>query len=191
MKPTDKALARNLRTIVDTAGRPIVQHLYAKFDEFNRQHFDGKLGKPKIMLDNTGRALGTYQPKDIHGIESRITVRKSLSTAEATDVLLHEMIHAWQHEVVGDLELGYRGHGPIFATKANEIGAKLGLPTVGVRGRDGKPDCKYWPQIVKHGTVMRRKRDLVAEIIARGECLDAGQLDAAIEGLKGLVARAA
>ncbi len=65
------------------------------------------------------------------------------------DVLLHEMIHQWQQEVTGDTEEGYHGHGPTFRDKANEIGAKLGLPPVRTCKKRGKdedlPSCSYWP----------------------------------------------
>ncbi len=65
------------------------------------------------------------------------------------DVLLHEMIHQWQQEVTGDIEEGYHGHGPTFRDKANEIGAKLGLPPVRTCKKRGKdkdlPSCSYWP----------------------------------------------
>ena len=30
------------------------------------------------------------------------------------DVFLHETVHQWQHEVRGDLEGSYHGHGPKF-----------------------------------------------------------------------------
>ncbi len=65
----------------------------------------------------------------------------------------HEMIHQWQGEVVGNLEEHYHGHGPIFRDKANEIGARLGLPRVRANRRDGKdrdlPICSQWPHNVQ------------------------------------------
>jgi hypothetical protein len=59
------------------------------------------------------------------------------------------MVHAWASEVDEDLEPGYKGHGPRFAAKCNAIGATLGLPPVGVKGRGGRPDCAQWPICVR------------------------------------------
>ncbi len=67
------------------------------------------------------------------------------------DVLLHEMIHQWQYEVVGKTEVSYHGHGTIFRDKANEIGAKLGLPPVRVKhGKDKDvPLCQYFAHAIR------------------------------------------
>jgi hypothetical protein len=63
------------------------------------------------------------------------------------DVFLHETVHQWQHEVLGDLEDGYHGHGPKFRDQCNRIGALLGLPPVRTskaRGKDkALPSCAY------------------------------------------------
>jgi hypothetical protein len=96
--------------------------------------------------------MGDYIDKDVHGIQSRVRLAVKVfdhGHLFALDVLLHELIHAWQAEVVHDREMGYRGHGPKFAAKCNEIGAMLGLPPVGVKGRDGLPDCAQWPMCVR------------------------------------------
>ncbi len=102
-------------------------------------------------------ALGDYVGRDAQGIESRIRIAPSTAKRGerfAIDVLLHEMIHAWQKEVLlgedeSAEENSYRGHGPRFAARCNEIGAKLGLKPVGVKNRDGLPDCAYWPMNVR------------------------------------------
>lgn len=69
------------------------------------------------------------------------------------DVCLHETIHLWQDEVEGDLEPAYHGHGPLFRDKCNEIGAKLGLPSVRTckkRGKDAElPSCSHFPHNVR------------------------------------------
>jgi hypothetical protein len=72
------------------------------------------------------------------------------------------MIHAWQHEIDHDREDGYRGHGPKFARECNRIAAMLYppvpvpadaevivVPPVGVKGREGLPDCAHWPMSVR------------------------------------------
>ena len=69
------------------------------------------------------------------------------------DVFLHETVHQWQHEVLGDLEDGYHGHGPKFRDQCNRIGTLLGLPPVRTskaRGKDrALPSCAYWPHCVR------------------------------------------
>jgi hypothetical protein len=71
------------------------------------------------------------------------------------DVLLHEMIHQWQFEALGETESSYHGHGPRFRDKANEIGARLGLSPVRTNKARGKnkdlPSCSQWPHNVRDG----------------------------------------
>jgi hypothetical protein len=37
----------------------------------------------------------------------------------------------------------------VFAGVCNRIGEALGVGKVGVKGRDGLPDCSYWPMCVR------------------------------------------
>jgi hypothetical protein len=154
--PVDvRAPNKATRQIVDFAGEELVQALYAAFDEFNRDHFGSELAPPMLLVTYTSpRAFGDHQRTDVHGLRSVIRIHpKTLSRGLlfARDVLLHEMVHVYQGEIVGDLEPGYRGHGPLFAAKCNEIGARLGLPQVGVKGRKGLPDSAQWPVNVRAG----------------------------------------
>ena len=140
--------------VVAQSGELAAQELYSAFQAYNKAHFAGKLAAPLvlIMTARTPRTLGDYIAKDIHGLESRIRIAPMAlkrGMAFALDVLLHEMVHAWQEEIDGNGEDGYRGHGPRFAYMCNKIGAQLGLPPVGVKGRDGLPDCKHWPENVR------------------------------------------
>lgn len=140
--------------VVAELGDAPARALYAAFEEFNHAFFGDKLGAPLVLITQAGssRTLGDYVPRDVHGLESRIriapaAVKRGLYFAK--DVLLHEMIHAWAHEVGGDLEVGYRGHGPIFAERCNEIGKVFNLAAVGVKGRGELPDCAHWPMVVR------------------------------------------
>jgi hypothetical protein len=140
--------------LVETLGTEVPRALYRAFDAFNAEHFGGQLGAPLLFVTQTSsaRALGDYCGRDVHGLRSRIRLApKVIARGErfALDVLLHEMVHAWCSEVGGDTEPGYKGHGPKFAAKCNEIGARLGLPPVGVKGRGGLPDCAQWPSCVR------------------------------------------
>jgi hypothetical protein len=152
----DEARAPHLatRATVEREGEAAVAALYQAFDEFNAAHFEGKLLPPLLLVTHTSspRALGDACERDPHGLRSIVRVQpKTLSRGLpfARDVLLHEMIHVWQYEVAGDSERGYRGHGPRFAEQCNAIGARLGLPPVGVKGRKGLPDCAQWPLCVR------------------------------------------
>jgi len=123
----------------------------------NRTYFDGALASPVVLIASTSspRALGDYCAQDPNGIASRIRISPrvaDVSESYAADVLLHEMVHAWAQEVAGDVEPGYKGHGPRFAGKCNEIGAALGLSPVYARPRGklaGYPDCAFWPTNVR------------------------------------------
>lgn len=160
-KQLARAPHKATRKIVANYGRPLAKALYNEFARTNRAYFGSKLGAPMILITEPGgpRALGDFIGRDVHGIESRIRIAPSSAERGekfAFDVLLHEMIHAWQTEVLFETEanangkeIGYRGHGPRFAEQCNKIGAKLGLPPVGVKGRDGLPDCAHWPMNVR------------------------------------------
>lgn len=152
--------------------------LYTLFDTYNAVFFSGKLLQAILLItDCPLRAWGDYCPADVNGLRSRIRLQPKLWTTAnirsdadwiylgrlAADVLLHEMVHAWQYEIDGDMELGYRGHGPQFAAKCNEIGALLGLAPVSPKGRHGRPDCARWPMIVRpvdyYGDVIPREKE--------------------------------
>jgi len=148
-----RAVHRSLSAVVTTNGSDAPRELYAAFAQFNAEHFGGKLGAPFVFIGacSSPRSLGDYIGQDVHGIESRIRISER-AVGRGLDfarwVLLHEMVHAWQSEIDGNPEHGYRGHGPSFAAKCNEIGEKLGFARVGVKGRDGLPDCARWPMNV-------------------------------------------
>jgi hypothetical protein len=142
------------RAVVEVLGQPAPKALYVAFDAFNAEHFAGRLGAPLIFITppSSPRALGDYITRDEHGLRSRIRLAPAAARKGERfmmDVLLHEMIHAWASEVEGDMEPGYRGHGPKFAAKCNAIGKLLGLGEVGVKGRGGLPDCAQWPMCVR------------------------------------------
>jgi hypothetical protein len=142
------------RKIVGRYGDDAAKLLYAAFGKFNAAHFKRKLGAPLVLITQaqSARTWGDYIARDVHGLDSRIRIApKTVNRGErfALDVLLHEMVHAWTQEVENDAEASYRGHGPRFAAKCNEISGKLGLGEVGVKGRGGVPDCKHWPMILR------------------------------------------
>jgi hypothetical protein len=152
--PLERRPHKATRAVVETLGEEAPRALYRAFDAYNAEHFAGALGAPLIFLTQTSgpRALGDYIGRDVHGLRSRVRIAPGVVARGelfALDVLLHEMVHAWASEVASDPEHGYRGHGPVFAAKCNEIGAKLGLPPVGVKGRKGLPDCAQWPLCVR------------------------------------------
>ncbi len=143
-----------LQTTVEAQGTQEARRLFARYAELNAEHFGGKLGVGCVLITATApRALGDYIARDAQGIESRIRIREGVVVSRCEryqdDVLLHEMVHAWCWEIEGDDEPGYRGHGPKFAAKCNEIGAKLGLGEVKEKGRGGKPNCAQWPLNVR------------------------------------------
>jgi len=153
--------------VVERQGEESARVLYAAFAEYNARFFEGKLGSPLILITQAQslRTLGDYVARDVLGLESRIRISPkavNLGDRFAADVLLHEMIHAWQHEIDHDSEPGYRGHGPKFARECNRITATLypSVPApagaevilvspVGVKRREGLPDCAHWPMSVR------------------------------------------
>lgn len=171
----EKAHRRAFRAYVVADAEPWHQMhlgaLYRDWDRFNRDHFAGALVEPYILLaePTTPRAYGDCGPVSGFGGKSQIRLRPSLLTGThphmapdgkadgrvrfVTDVLLHEMIHQWQHEISGDRDDAYHGHGPAFRDKANAIGATLGLDpvrTCKARGPDKHlASCSQWPHDVR------------------------------------------
>jgi hypothetical protein len=151
-------------------GSEVQQNLYSKWNEFNKLYFeDSKMVQPIIELDTptNPRRLGQFSPRDISGITGKILIRPSLlkryygslenckasRMAFIEDVLLHEMIHQHCHEILGRPEFSYNGHGPVFKSECNRIGAIMGLSPVRdckARGSDSHlPSCSYWPHCVR------------------------------------------
>jgi hypothetical protein len=150
----ERAPHREVRRTVDSDGLVVVRELYQAFDAFNRAYFGGALREPLLLVTETSapRALGDHCDKDQHGLRSVIRLAPRVldrGMLFAKDILLHEMIHTWQGEIVEDLEEGYRGHGPLFSDKCNTIGGKLELPPVSPKGRNGRADCAGWPVNVR------------------------------------------
>lgn len=157
-----------------------LRELYNAWDEWNDTFFGGELVVPCIFISEpkTPRALADCSTVSAFGARSQIRIRPSLLTGKhriinedapmegrrriVADLVLHEMIHQYQHEVTGQLENGYKGHGQGFRDKCNESGAALGLPVVRVakaRGKDKDlPSCAAWPFNVRaaSGLLFRR-----------------------------------
>ena len=138
--------------------------LYAFWHKWNQDYFGGALVTPYVLFaePSSPQRLGDYARVSGFGGHGQVRLRPSLLTGSrpsarggdkyaegrfrfVADVFLHETNHQWQHEVLGDLEDGYHGHGPKFRDQCNRIGAMLGLPPVRTskaRGKDkALPSC--------------------------------------------------
>jgi hypothetical protein len=156
----------------DEAWRPVMGRLYGLWDQWARELFENPMIAPYILLASPSRPqhLGDYSATSGFGGHSQIRIRRTLITGAhpavrsdkqfsegrflfVADVLLHEMIHQYQYEVIGNADASYSGHGPNFREVANRIGAKLGLSSVRVakaRGKDKDlPSCAQWPHCVR------------------------------------------
>lgn len=143
MKGPALRVARALSEAVEADGVPVVRRLYELYRGFSGQHFGGRLPECAILLSPPGspRALGDHCAADEHGLRYRVRIAPSLARRG-------ELVHV-ACSAAGDAEPGYKGHGPKFAERCNVIGAELGLPPVGVKGRDGLPNCAQWPTNVR------------------------------------------
>lgn len=175
--PTGHILHREqMKTFVLAEAEPWhrlhLTRLYDLWDAWNEAYFGGRMVPPYILLaePSNPRRLGDTATVSGFGGRSQIRIRPSLLEGTypamrdgshdpegrfrvAADVLLHEMIHQWQQEVVRKTEGGYHGHGPTFRGQANVIGASLGLGAVRTskaRGPDrDRPSCAQWPHCVR------------------------------------------
>jgi hypothetical protein len=146
--------------------------LFTNWRGWNGEHFESRLEPPYLLLSepSTPRRYGDCGPLSGFGGRSQIRIRPSLVRGShphveagerfqagrdrfVDDILLHEMIHQWQFEVLGDGEPAYQGHGPLFRDVANRIGAVLGLSPVRDCKRRGAdkhlPSCAQWPHCVR------------------------------------------
>jgi hypothetical protein len=146
--------------------------LYLLWGKWNQDYFNGALVTPYVRFaePSSPQRLGDYARVSGFGGHGQVRLRPSLLAGShpsvragdefaegrfllVADVFLHEPVHQWQHEVLGDLEDGYHGHGPKFRDRCNRIGALLGLPPVRTskaRGKDkALPSCAYWPHCVR------------------------------------------
>ena len=98
------------------------QFLTEKFREFNRDYFDNE-------IPLTG--FGFLKGKSVLGVYSRgtktikiTTYYKNITQHDVEEILIHEMVHAWQH-ATGKLDRGaHHHHGDIFYAKANQVNMK-------------------------------------------------------------------
>jgi len=155
IRPLDpsRVTHRAMRQTIERSGEDSARLLYLVFDLFNAAFFGGLLGSPMILVSATSspRAAGDYTSKDVHGFVSRIRIAPAVGRQGMRYVLgtlLHEMVHAFQHEVLADVEKGNKGHGPRFCETANAIGTQLGFPPVAYRGRGGLERAETWPTLV-------------------------------------------
>lgn len=95
--------------------------LAKKFNEFNATYFAGQIPMVSFTFSNTRNNLGMYFPKT-HTI--RITrYYKNMTEHDMEEILIHEMVHAWQNKTHNNDTGRNRSHGPRFYKKANEINA--------------------------------------------------------------------
>ena len=154
--------------------RKCLTELFYSWRRWNDLYFDNELTVPLILIaePSAPNVLGSCGTVSAFGGAHQIRIRPSLLTGThpmferdnyagvkragrfefVRDVLLHEMIHQWQHETDRS-EPSYSGHGPHFRDKCNEIGSELALPRVRTckkRGKDADlPSCSQWPHNVR------------------------------------------
>jgi hypothetical protein len=193
LAPEEIAHRKGFWEFVETHGelwhKQHLGRLLERWRQWNQEHYASTLIPPYMLLNEpvAPNVYGDCARLSGFGGRSQIRIRPSLLVGThpdmrrgddyaegrslfTDDVLLHEMIHQWQQEVVGNPEGAYHGHGPLFRDKANEIGERLGLPRVRTskdRGKKDKslPSCSQWPHNVRpdeyYQGAYRRQRDRV------------------------------
>lgn len=169
LREADIEHRKEYQKFVINDGDPVVSKLIDIWNGWNIDLFNNCFTIcPMILLaePSTPSRYGDYAVIGGYGNRSQIRIHPSLLDGThphtlpgpryqegrfllVADVLLHETVHLWQAEVIGDLEESFHGHGPRFRDKCNDVGAKLGLPPVRAcqkRGRDkGLPSCSQFP----------------------------------------------
>jgi SprT-like family len=156
-----------------------VRRLHQLWEKWNDQFFGGELIAPYINFTEPRRvaALGCYRKGTSLGVKgAEIKIRPSLLSGLhpsvkpgkqfqrgrflfVADVLLHEMIHQWQDEIIKERDRWQGGHGATFRNKCNQIGEVLGLKKVRTEKRRGKDQdlesCAQWPHNVRDSEYYR------------------------------------
>jgi hypothetical protein len=156
-----------------------IRKLATRWHEFNERHFEGRLSPAYLAVSEprSPRADGDCSLFSGHGGRLQIRIRPShvagtvnqgkvpapgktvrfmrpdhgleYRERHLVDILLHEMGHQFEMEVLGT----GGGHGKVFCAICNRIGAELGLPPVVIRRRKGDPKslpiCAQWPHNVR------------------------------------------
>lgn len=95
-----------------------------KFDEYNKQFFDGQLSKVKIEFNGRiKRCMGYYMPTENRIAISKVFLKGIYSDDAIWDTLVHEMIHVYQYQVLkipGD-------HRSTFKAKMRQINSQSGM----------------------------------------------------------------
>ncbi|MGQ0538787.1 MAG: SprT-like domain-containing protein [Gemmatimonadaceae bacterium] len=100
----------------------LLQRLYELHAELNARCFGGLLGRPTIHVSRRmRRKLGHYALPAERGSPGLIALSRRHIRRHgwipASETLLHEMIHQWQHESGLAVD-----HGPSFRRRAGEVG---------------------------------------------------------------------
>ena len=149
--------------------KDFIRGLGKAFDEFNALYFDNSLTPAHIAITQPAsrHAVADCSLWSGHGGKHQIRIRENV--IEGTnkrfnpnhaienrwlyilDVLLHEQVHHFAHEILDDYSESYGGHGVNFTKRANQIGDQLGLPHVVERTRKDKslPISSQWPLNVR------------------------------------------
>lgn len=146
-----------------------IAQLNALWETYNQTYFDSSMTPSAIFITppQSPKALADCALFSAYGGKHQIRIRPTVIDGTykgfnpnhqlqfrwlyIQDILLHEMIHQIQHEVLKLTESGYQSHGNEFTGVANRIGETLGLPPVFVRRRKDKslPIAAQWPLNVR------------------------------------------
>lgn len=109
-----------------------IPYIKEKFEEFNRQMFDGKLPMPAIELSRAKRSLGMCVAKkrrtllgkvELYDFKLRISSMFDLPEREMEDTIIHEMIHYYID--INKLK-DSSAHGPLFRQMMESINKRFG-----------------------------------------------------------------
>lgn len=119
-------------TLKDSATKLDKEDIKVRYDEYNEKYFDGKLGKCKFhFYPKSTRFLGGYSNKTDK--KGKITHQIWIGTyVQWTDynlklLLLHEMIHLYNHTVEPPFWKGTLGHGRCFRRQVRRLKKEHGI----------------------------------------------------------------
>lgn len=130
----------------------------ARFDNYNKLYFEGKLGKCEFFwLISKQGFYGKYLEKKTKNglIYSKIGITRSIQWTEDAlkELLVHEMIHMYISTIEGKAHDGVLGHGKRFRAHCKRLKDDFGL-VVRIHGDFGYINKKVSPKKILEKTIL-------------------------------------
>lgn len=130
--------------------------LERRFEEYNKQYFDGKLGPCEMKTTRRTDLYGEFKPREKKNgttkYEIYITTQAMWDDISIKDCILHEMAHFYVYSCLGVKKEGVFNHGKNFRRTVKQLRKKYGVQ-ISAYCYDyppikGHPSPKLWERVL-------------------------------------------